>query len=901
MSTSTKTLKAAGESQRLAFEYLCEQARTAHSEGDGLRVNSLCAVALSEARRLAREKMLKVSLVELRWAFAFSMYWLIDGFMLREAKALLEAAVLRDKRDEALKRFLAAYLDLLVVSRTDFRRDICALETSSLRWIGAFPALEDLVLLSHCAELTWWYSTSGRGWLGMLATWSKKVPKSAKPSLESIRRRLTWQARLTTPSTAFPTVKPKDLKALGGVNRFASLWFHGLTLDQVLLDDEIKRSVLGRPEDLVQQKLLFDFHHINCLRGAPGDSQIIGLSRRRLVCAKSPLLLFNYTRHSRMHSGLGSLIYDNTPQNEEARHDVFRLAVIAELAALRIWDFQDWREAQRCQARTFAEALRWQPDNEVAAANHVNLSVRTISFDAKNGLTRTAIEALEFASKKTLHFLMSSLLRAYPIQKLEVNEVLTSLGDAIPTGNWLHVAKWCAKYGEEQRAHRYWGGSLDWLGFWRNLIPEVPGKSQIWAVLQPLITYNARNPFQWRSERGALLYVYLVHAPLTYAVKIWKVLVAGKEQPGPEELGRQNILHFAAKERPALLKSGKPPAGAKSEACDPFEELEQQSGDVPTRLELAAKKELARRLNALAKGTGELESEDHASRSFIPGDCVAKLEWSSRDHAILDALITCMEHPTVRKTWGYPLMNVAVVLAERGPETFVRTLHSAWTRWVEERSEPSQEPQSELPFHSSRTAEETGKSELGVLGFVLLERLGDNESLQFYVWLAGYLLAPTPSSVPNVIYMLLPSAVKAQHVGRSKMLSSIQSLLIFQLREYEKNRSNVEFLAQSILYLAAHLKSNATPRVNWDEPEAQKALKVFAQMMSPIFARLGKCPNPEVRQHLATLLRALRSRALLPEALISVLGQLAKDNRARVRRAAKAGFAFGVTGKKGKK
>jgi len=77
--------------QKLAFTYLRERACRSHLEGDGLRVNSLCAVASAQAEQLATAGKLQVTLADLRWCYVFPLYWLINSYALRTVQRSLEA------------------------------------------------------------------------------------------------------------------------------------------------------------------------------------------------------------------------------------------------------------------------------------------------------------------------------------------------------------------------------------------------------------------------------------------------------------------------------------------------------------------------------------------------------------------------------------------------------------------------------------------------------------------------------------------------------------------------------------------------------------------------------------------------------------------------------------------
>ena len=89
------------ERQQLAIEFLREQCRQAHNDGDGLLVNHLCSVALKNVIKWQKSEKCHINVFQIYWAIVFSLYWILDEYMLESCKELLKNLVLdhEDKKD----------------------------------------------------------------------------------------------------------------------------------------------------------------------------------------------------------------------------------------------------------------------------------------------------------------------------------------------------------------------------------------------------------------------------------------------------------------------------------------------------------------------------------------------------------------------------------------------------------------------------------------------------------------------------------------------------------------------------------------------------------------------------------------------------------------------------------
>src|SRR6266566_914838 len=88
------------ERQQRGFEFLRDEARAAHTEGDGLRVAHLCETALQEVGRLVNRNQLLVPLPELVWAFSFQLFWLTSQTSVLLSRDTLNKIPRRNELDE---------------------------------------------------------------------------------------------------------------------------------------------------------------------------------------------------------------------------------------------------------------------------------------------------------------------------------------------------------------------------------------------------------------------------------------------------------------------------------------------------------------------------------------------------------------------------------------------------------------------------------------------------------------------------------------------------------------------------------------------------------------------------------------------------------------------------------
>ena len=406
------------DNQKQAFDYLRARVLRAHHDGDGLLVNNLCALALSRAEELAKTQRIQLTVSDLRWAFILPYFWLIDDYMPRSVANTFKAMQKAGRAEGKLVSLIAAYHYLVDEPLDNARSVLPILSNFSFDEINEVTAAEDTALCTNIIELTWFRTVQEAVWLEILERWINSCPRWMTRALSDLKARLILQSRLTSPGNTFPTVNLEEIGLLAQ-NELGILWFHLLTANGPELDQSIERLNATTSPDSVVARVLFDFHHFNRFFGKFGEPQEVGLTRRRLFTSSSQLLIFNEIRESHLSELLGSLFRRDKLGQAADRFRVFRLAMLCEISALRLWDWGSWQEAVKAQAEANLEVCKWDPNLFTRAVIGISQLLQALSFKTAkdDALVRTGIATLEFASPEALNFLVEDTLLLYRAQK----------------------------------------------------------------------------------------------------------------------------------------------------------------------------------------------------------------------------------------------------------------------------------------------------------------------------------------------------------------------------------------------------------------------------------------------------------------------------------------------------
>jgi hypothetical protein len=876
--------------QHLAFAYLRDRARRAHAEGDGTLVNSLCPLALSQAGELAQKHQLQLTLSDLKWAIIMPLFWLIDDFMLRAVDEALKLPFSPSPQHDALFKVLQAYYFLVREPMANIDEQIRTLTEMSFETLGEGNQCEDFVLLTHSIELVWYRDPNEGRWQKLADDWIGRAPLWCKEVIQKLRLRLSLQTRLTVPNAQFPRVNVEEALRLPEELRLAELWIYAVNCEWKGVDEAIKRISAGTSPRSHTARLLFDYHHSNRWDGDRGEPQQVGLTRRRLFTASAPLLNFNDIRESRLAEKLGRLFRYDQAGHAHIRFDVFQLAMLCELSALRLWDRAAWEEATTMQSEALLEAAKWEGTHQPGLVAHgILLAARSTSYEPqdKDALFRMALSRLELADGDILPRLVDGLLAIYPRQYYRVYEVLVDLADLIPAKQWAAVTEWGLKFCKAM-ADKHTAGSTAYpFVYLTEIVRYAEPESAIWTSLHPELLKMANSPLNWFSEGGRLIDAWLDNAPIDSAKALGLAMLAVPTTDHNYRRWRFNLLCGAERTRPEL--KGTFTSELRKLATSPLEIISLSDADAALRTQ--AKNSLKQAIDSAVKqATPAPGTKTLTSGSTLPVPDFESIEWNEDDLPVLKQLIGAVDDPAVLTGHLPPLLSGIQIMVRTGPKVFAEQVFPRFQEWIEH---PPLGRGMDWPVNPFSVVQISDASlsqipeMLGWIGFQLLFKLSDPVAPVLAKWIQNSVLNPEPNAIPIMIYVGIPAAIHLPPASRIDLLSACQGLFGHLLLRHRAEPEHGWTLAKALRYWGMLMRKKDHPLVKWDSEAAQASLDLLVPKLSLALVEASKSTNPDVRAAVATVLRNLEEWMALPAALAQIVEKLATDNRARVRHQAR--------------
>jgi hypothetical protein len=875
----------------LAFDYLRERAGRAHAEGDGVLANSLSALALSQIEILGKQKHPGVNLGNVRWAFILPLYWLIDDYMIRAVDQALQAHLCPNPGNEPHLKLLRAYLFLVNQPLAPIDEQLKVLSELNFELLGDGSDFEVFVFLEHAVELAWFRGPDKSVWMGLLDAWIARAPEWCRSRLANIKTRLLLQMRLTSPAIHIRRVSSDETIAVSGDLRLAPLWIHLLNCEGKRLDEAIER--IGASVSPVSHvaRLLFDFHHKNRARGEFGEPQEVGLTRRRLFTASSPLMVFNELREAQLSEGLGNLFRQGRIGNAEARFHAFRLAMLSELSALRLWEFGAWQGAIKAQSQAELEAVKWEDVSVGMAADGILKAVQSLSYkpQKEDALIRTALSQLEFADEAILSGLVERLMEVYPLQEYEAECALQDLSDLVPSKLWGGLAKWGLQFSQHNQQRKSTGWTIEPLAFLTEIVQYAEPPSGIWAPLLPEFLKMAAIPLFWHSDNSQQLRAWITNAPVEMARQVGLVIVSTEIEDPMPRMGRVEILRDAENYRVDLKGAFLPELRRKAKS---ILEIAFLGGSTDQALRKEIKKSLLEAVGNLIR----LAVPDPSSKTISIGSPLLppfdSVDWEDDELSVLDQLVATVENPSVLSMQVPQLLSCIQQMVRFGPASFATHLlprFESWTEQLPTGQNPTWGPKG--PFSSAQFnfgRESRGKTTmmLGWIGFQLLYRIGEPAAQPIAKWIHNSVLNPERMAIPIMVYVGIPAAIHLPKGPRTDLLAACQTLLAHVLLRHKLESEYGVALANAFFYLGQLMRKEEHPLVDWNSEDARESLDLLLPKLSLALIEGSKSANPDVRASAAGFLLGLRAWMTLPPFLQQVLDKLKADNRARVRAAA---------------
>lgn len=889
--------------QRAAFGYLRDAARSAHLAGDGFQVNHLAAIALAQFHHLSETKRLNLTLADVKWACILPLHWLLHDYMLHQVERAYEAAAKANLAAASLQHAVQAYLWFIKQPLAGLDAGMRLLKDFNFDWCDADDGVEDGVLIAHLIELVWWSDRSGDSWLTIADDWLGRCPEAHRPGLQEFKDRLIWQARFTNPRAAFPQVTAEDLSRVSTKYPLAKLWGHLLDGDTEALDGAIEvLTQANRPDD-VEARVLFDVHHGNRFFGSWGEAQAVGLTRRNLHAAESPLLSFHEARQACRCRLLGELYRRNNEGDALERFRVFSLVRLESLAALRRWSWSDWVDATRAESHAAFEVCRWTSDEPSWAAQAIHLAVKTCSLKEAKGSAefRLALSRLEFCPAGVVKGLVDETLSTYFHQKRTAWEVLSGLNDLIPEQCWGAVAVWQFAYLAELE-HKQglgWGPGLMTLSLWADLLPYLPAESPLWQTLRPEALRLGGVSRAWWEDRSGFFVAWLKHAPLPLACELGDAIASVPSSNREHQQSRAAILGTAELQRTEL--SGRFREGLFGQAKNIEERgqlLPLMAGEAKDNFRKEAKSNAIHSLEAFVKHAVP-PSDATQYRLLSGGPLLCDIvEWEIADLPQMEAVLATINNRGVMADYLPELLSCLSCIVQNGPKEFADQTLPEIGRWLRQPPAGRLSKAAEMtgPLATVRLAglAETGTPNLIVeLGWVvaaLLDRLGDRASDVFERWLRELAKPDAVAAVPHAVELCLQHLSSLSLERGQVCLECIRQPIHHLIARADTGPKDAQTLAVTLNRISTILAKSSKSQLL---PALWEPLLASIDDWMPSLARNAEA---RVRQAVAFLAKARLNAGTENPALVALVERLKRDNRARVRHAAEFGILLTTAG-----
>ena len=883
----------AEERQRQAFYFLRGQARNAHIAGDGLLVGVICHTGLQNINRLAKEKKLLLPFSEIAWMPIFILYWLViptDRYALKETLQSLEHSANYD-------RLVAQWIDryyTLIEQPLNGDAGLAPL-LKDFAWPISFSerSPETETLVTHMVELAWFHGPNGEDWKHLVDTWRQKAPSWTEPLLLDLKGRLELQARLTSPEKFSDLVPENDAEKLRVKYDLAELWLLHFYGRAAAVCDAAERPAGFLADESHRWRIVHDFFHFDGISAPNEDSQYVQLARRRRLSVGTPLLIFHDERESRIKGILGELFRERSQGGASKRWEIYVLAQLHELAALRIWDYGMWLESIRAQAQTTLEVVQWPNADAGMSARGLAQSVWSLSSNSpkKDPIIRRAVDVLEFAPDKVLVGLGNALIATYPKQKSSAAGLLEDIVDLLPPEIWPGLARWTASYIQESSEQRTAGWHYAPAAYWRRVLFALSQDSPVWDVLLPEAMRMAKVGHCWLGESGEFLRRWLLLAPVAYARELAEAMLTHPESSPLERFERaQFLIEFeewnpylrGAYSRRLLLT-----AGSVSEAFILADHL--KAPDVVEREDGLRKAVVHGIRESVAKAAPDLSVK---AVHFLPNKGPELVgHWRLEDRPLLEELIAAVNSSTVFTQYVPWLLQVIQLLVANGPIEFANIVQPYVVDWTDRLptgrkvAGADSGPLSVVQWHLA--GEGDIALMLGWLVFQLLQKLGVQVHSIVLAWVRQMLLIDASEPLDMAAYQSAIIALQAPSES-TESLALMETALISLRARMDRDQDAVVSLTNTLRRISDLIDSDAFPSPSVaDLGHSSDAFIDVLSRFIPVFARSS---SASLRAVVASVVWQLRKRGKTDMWITETLLLLEGDRRARVRFEAQGGW-----------
>ncbi len=875
--------------KRRALEFLRTEAYSAHLEGNGLRVGSLCSSAASQILKIVESGDFDLPVRDILWAFFFKAFWLLSGNELFIIRSKFNKIPVRSDDDKTVAKLFQCYLSHLEQPleggghTAGLLDDVCATD------FGTTPSLETRELARHLIELSWFRTVSNWEWRDTVRRWISSDSHWLADSLSGLEERLSVQTRLTNPCKEHPKLHIKFAEEIRKIHPLAEIWLLHLENDRAAVLEKVEKLAALNTSDPFRWLQIADYWQTNLLPGQQDQNSLGDWFSRRLEMSLSfPLFVFHEKRHSKIIELQKTLLQKSSSGAANLRFEIWQLAMLHEIASLRLWDYWMWRDAVQPQSEVFLESSRWDDCNDFVPVAGIDLGVRVgaIGRRDKDRFSRYAQRRLEKIDSKLLGDLFPSIFETYPRHSYYAAEILFDVGDLVPECHWERMAHWAMAYFKQLNEQEQGAGGwhLNPFQMFSSIFPLVALNSELWKILTEGMLYLARLSVSVRDSKiSGLLRDWLLWAPLEAAQKIAGELCL---QGGDFSFRffRLKFLIEVHRAREVLDESMFSNIDKNSDSWLEIELAKIVKGDSKnveqTQLKARVRKKV---LESCIQSVPEDENPNLAIGSVIGGLEDVEL-WKRDDQDIVEAIISAINSPNVLRERIPGLVNTLQLIAASASEELLQYIIPATSELVSNPPKGRAHSLGSGPFSTiqfSGVEESEVITDLGWLAFQLVRKLEEEKAYEiFFEWADVAIRVRSPEPLAIAFYGCLVIGRKSTEL--QKRAFQYCTLLFSNLYSLQDSDSRSIALSSALRYSESFVWNR-----NLDPSKTADDQNITADFFLNLFNRYRfsfvNSDDGRIRSATGAVMFKVNLANLLDDEGQKLLSTLRSDNRASVR------------------
>lgn len=900
------------ENQKQALEYLAEQARIAHYEGDGVLVNHICAVALSKVKEWLNKGNCLILFGDIHWSLTLALYWLVDDYMLLLVERIMEKLQPPPEDEKGFSLVLNQIFYLIQQNLPSNQQSlgdpapaIKELMDCNLDWLEKSTECkgslcENSILLTYTIELVWWRNPEGMVWLTLVNTWLENTTGTIQKHLSNLKNRLMIQTKAIYPHASFSIDQEKILKEWEpNIQKLYYAWENFFECKWQELDEDLKTlvgNIFFESETSLPLEV-FHFHHLSRFHRKSPGSQESGLTRRKLqICLRKEALFDDFRAMAFYEKIAGLWNEDKSSQNAHKgaheRFHCFRLSMLNQISALRRWELVSWMEGIRQQFEANRELFRFKGEEDIPeiAAELIRLAVVSRIFKEKDPTMIDAARQLDKASDELREKLIKTLLFARKFFWPYVLCAFSLLSDAIPESLLTKVAEWCNKYVNYPIAP-FTGNPLGALLFWKDILGHIHCPNDVFKNLHPIAIKIAENLSRWSFDTAGIE-EYLINAPLNLALEVGEIIFATETQNQRDNNFRFSVGYNAAQKRPELLDHihGKLMATAKTllqkqhllylkaERLQPIDNPEFRSW-------------CRNQILSLAQGIIKRQAKSNQFGGQLNPKVMELVTWPEAEQELVSSLLDAIKAPHVQSQEIYLLMMCLYELVFKGPKTHSELVKQDFFIWLNEL--PKGEAfGSNIGGPLSPAQINFGNYEAGVfmafsfLAIAMCMQDGDKTARKVAKWIMKNILDAPLEANARLFKLAIFLGISSNYLDKATLGSCIQTILLrsdYHVREVAGDHNLLNNLLNQIAYL---LNPDANDPVNIFKAKRKPSKLLLFTILESWIPLFAKNDDADVRANTARILKHMEQHKPLSPKGKEIFMDLQRDARARVRHAA---------------